>query len=39
MEMDIRHEEIEGRGAFRASDEEGVLGSMVYVRSGGDVLR
>ena len=31
--MDIRHEEIDRRGAFRLWDEEGVLGSMVYVRS------
>ena len=38
MNIEIRHDPQPPYGAFRAYDEEGPLGSMVYVRSGPDVV-
>lgn len=36
--MDIRHDPSEPHGAFRASDDQGELGSMVYVKAGPKVI-
>jgi uncharacterized protein len=37
-QMEIKHEPDPPRGAFRAYDEEGCVGSMVYVHAGPAVI-